>query len=341
VRLRLFFELQEKAMPYTNNNNVPLVLAVWLAANDGYDLKRSSHVISATSLMKPTKSLILGNRVQADVNEEHIVDVSDLVPARLGTAVHTAAEVSWLYSAPKALLELGYPQQVIDKIRLNPDTPGNDPQFDIYFEQRSNKAIGKWVISGKFDFVENGRVKDIKTTKVYNWIMGSNDEKYRIQGSIYRWLNPEIITDDFIDILMIFTDWSPLKARIDKDYPKNNILVRTLPLMSLVETERWIRNRLEEIEKYENAHQDDMPECTPKELWMDPPTYAYYKDPKAAKATKLFDTAHEANAHKAKEGIPGSKIIERKSEPKFCRYCEGRSICLQAEGYIAAGLLKL
>lgn len=328
-------------MPYTNYENVPLVLAVWLAANNGYDLKRQSNVLSATSLMKPTKSLILGNRVHFADDEEHVADVSDLVPARLGTAVHTAAEVAWLYSRDHAMKELGYPEKVIDKIRLNPAQPGDDPQFDVYMEQRANKTVGKWVISGKFDFVENGRVKDIKTTKTYNWIMGSNDEKYRIQGSIYRWLNPEIITDDFVDILMVFTDWSPLKAKVDKEYPKSRILVRTLPLMTLEETERWIQARIKDIEKQWNMHQDDMTPCTPKELWQDPAKYAYYKNPKAQRATKLCDTPQEANALKALDGIPGSKVVERKAEPKFCKYCDGRSICLQAEGYVAAGLLRL
>ena len=327
-------------MSYTNHNNVPLVLAVWLAANDGYDLKKSSHVVSATALMKPTKSLILGTRVHLCDTEEHVVDVSDLVPSRLGTAVHVAAESAWLYSRDKALKSLGFPDKVIDQIRLNPDKPSEDPQFDIYLEQRANKAIGKWIVSGKFDFVENGRVKDIKTTKTYNWIKGSNDDKYRIQGSIYRWLNPDIITDDFVDILMVFTDWSPMKVLADKNYPKSNILVRTLPLMSLQETERWIRNRLAELEMYESAHQDQMPTCTPEELWMDPPKFAYYKNPSSNRATKLFDTAQEANAFKAKEGISTAKIVERTSEPKYCRYCEGRSICLQAEGYEAAGLFK-
>jgi len=328
-------------MAYTNYHNIPLVLAVWLAADHGYDLKRSSHVISATSLMKPTKSLILGNRVQQADNQEHVVDVRDLLPARLGTAVHTAAEVAWLEHRDTALKELGIPDKIIEKIQLNPDTPSEDPQFDIYLEQRTSRAVGKWVISGKFDFVENGRVKDIKTTKVYNWIKGSNDEKYRIQGSIYRWLNPDIITDDYVDILMIFTDWSPWGAKTDKSYPPGNMLVRTLSLMSLEETERWILNRLAEIDRYLDAHQNDIPACTPTELWMDPPKYAYYKDPKQDRATKLFNTPQEANTRKAQDGITGSKIVKRDTEPKFCKYCEGRTICLQAEGYIAQGLLKL
>ena len=328
-------------MAYTNRENIPIALAVWLAANDGYDLKRSDDVVSATSLMKPTKSFILGQRVHNSETEEHVVDVADLIRARLGTAVHTAAEVSWLYSRENALRALGMPDHVIDRIKVNPDEPSEDPSLDVYLEQRANRAIGKWIVSGKFDFVVNGRVQDIKTTKTFNWIAGTNDEKYQMQGSIYRWLNPEIITDDYMDVLMVFTDWSPLQAMTNKDYPKREILVRTLPLHSLEHTERYVKNRLAELERYWDADQADMPRCTPKELWQNPAKYAYYKNPKAARATKLYDTPQEANAAKAKDGVPGSKVVERKAEPKYCKYCDGRTMCLQAEQYIAEGLLKL
>jgi len=324
---------------YTNHNNVPLVLAVWLAADHGYDLTRSSHVVSATSLMKPLKSLILENRVAEMPTEDARVDLSTLIPARLGTAVHAAVEIAWLHNRDQALRELGYPETVIEKIRINPDTP-EDPRFDIYLEQRTSKAVGKWVISGKFDLVENGRVKDVKTTKVYNWIKGSNDDKYQLQGSIYRWLNPDIITDDFIDVLMIFTDWNPLKVKADPNYPKSNILTRTLPLLSIPETERWILGRLAKIEAAWDLHQDAMPDCTPSELWMEPQKFAYYRDPKSAKAYRVFDTPQEANALKAQENRPGSKIVARTSEPKFCRFCNGRLICLQAERYVTQGILQ-
>lgn len=328
-------------MVYTNYSNIPLALAVWLAANDGYDLKRSPTTVSATSLMKPTKSLILGNRVHESDVEERVVDVSDLVASRLGTAVHTAAEVAWLYSRDNALRNLGHPEQLIEKLNFNPDKPSGNPELDVYMEIRSEKQVGKWTVSGKFDFVHNGRVQDIKTTKTYNWIKGTNDTKYQIQGSIYRWLNPEIITDDYMSVLMVFTDWTPLKAQSDRQYPQANILERRLQLMSLAETERWVKNRLVELECYEDAHQNDMPACTPEELWMEPTKWAYYRTAKAKRATKVCKTRTEAETLKAQTGSPESRVIERKSEPKYCKYCEGRTICLQAEGYIAEGLLKL
>lgn len=325
---------------YTNHTDIPLVLAVWLAANDGYDLKPEPDIISATSLMKPTKSLVLGIRLAAQ-DQEGEVDISDLISSRVGTAVHTAAEQSWLYSREAGLTALGTPQWVIDKIRINPETPGEDPQFDVYMEQRSMKQVGKWRISGKFDFVHNARVKDIKTTKTYNWIKGSNDESYRIQLSIYRWLNQDIITDNYGDIMMVFTDWTPLKAQADKSYPQTQIKVKTVELMSIAETERWIKERLTEIEVVATQKQDDMPLCTPDELWMDAPSYAYYKKPDAARATRVFDNAHEANARKAADGFPGSIVVFRQSNPKYCRYCDARSICMQAEGMIQQGILKL
>jgi hypothetical protein len=325
---------------YTNYTNIPFVLAVWLAANDGYDLVPEEDTISATSLMKPTKCLVLGIRLAAQ-KTEGVVDISDLLPSRLGTAVHTAAETSWLYSRERGMTQLGIPLPVINKIKINPDLPSVDPRFDVYMEMRSSKKIGKWTISGKFDFVHESRVKDIKTTKCYNWIKGSNDDKYRIQLSIYRWLNQDIITDDYGDVMMIFTDWSPYKALADKSYPQSAIKVRTIELMTIPETRQWIQSRLHEIEGAFDKKQHEMPECTPDELWMDAPTWAYYKKAGAARATKVFDSPHEANARKAQDGIPGSTVVHRQTNPKFCNYCEARQICVQAERYVNQGILKL
>lgn len=328
-------------MSFTNYHNIPLPLAVWLAADNGYDLNRSENVVSATSLMKPIKSHILQHRV-AEENADVQTDVKAFFRAKMGSAVHVAVEDTWLNSALRymAFRNLGYPDHVIDSIQINPTEPSDNPEFNFYIEQRTSRALGKWIVSGKFDFVWKGRVMDIKTTKTFNWMAGTNDEKYQLQGSIYRWLNPDIITDDYIDIMMLFTDWSPLKAQVDKQYPKSEILVRTLPLLTLAETEHWIKSRIELLEENWDKHQNDMPRCTPTELWQDKVKWAYYKNPKAQRATKLYDTAAEAHAHKTRDGVPGSVVVKREAEPKFCNYCEGRAICLQAEQYVAEGLLK-
>lgn len=324
-------------MKYTNYGSIGLPLAIWLAADDGYDLVYDAKKFSATTLLNPVRSTILSRRAKAK-KQVSAVDIAELVPARLGHSVHTAAEVSWRYSYQSAMEALQYPDKVIKKIRINPETPG-DPEFDVYIERRTERELDGYIISGKFDFVMNGRVIDIKTTKVYNWIKGSNDEKYARQGSIYRWLNPDIITDDFMDIEFLFTDWSPLKASIDKEYPPKRLMTRKVKLMSYDATDSFIKTKLKQLVELMDAPQAELPQCTPKELWMDPPTWAYYKNtPKAgSRATKLYTNKDEAYARRANEG---GVVIKRIATPKFCDYCEARLICTQAAKFVQDGVLK-
>ena len=314
-------------------------LAVWLAADDGYDLIYDPKKISATTLLKPVRSVVLERRL-LEKNIEGVTDIADVVASRVGQAVHTAAEVSWLYHRHVALTNLQIPQKVIDRIRLNPENEDEPNIIPIYIEQRSEKIFGDFIVSGKFDFVYEARVRDIKTTKTYNWIHGGNDTKYAIQGSIYRILNPEIIRDDYMEVMFLFTDWSPLKALADKDYPQTNCKSRVLPLMSIVETETYIMERLDAIRTAQTLPENKLPRCTPEELWQKPTKWAFYKDAtKTARATKLYDNPGDAIARNATQGNTGL-VVERPSEPKFCYYCPARAACTQAAEFENQGLLK-
>jgi len=325
---------------YTNFSNISLPVAVWLAADDGYDLIPDPDKISATSFLKPLKSVILEKALQA-ANQEGIVDLSDLVASRVGTAVHKAAEVAWLYSREKAIKNLALNSKVYKKIRLNADNEDEEDAIYIYLEKRSERVLDGITVSGKFDFVYEGRVIDLKTTKTYNWIARTNDDKYVKQGSIYRWLNRDIITDDYINVEMIFTDWSPFKALADKTYPQHRVCTRTLPLMSIPETEHFLKTCIARFKKYRNSNQKDLPDCLPEEIWMDEAKWAYYKNPKATtRATKLFDNEGEAVLRKAADGGLGL-IVKRLQEPKFCNYCPARQVCHQAEKYERMGILKI
>lgn len=325
---------------YTNYSNFSLPLAVWLAANDGYDLQPGKNVVSATSLLKPIKSLVLGQKLLED-NSQGLVDIADLVPSRLGTAVHTAVEVAWIQHYKIAMKNMGMADRAIDMVRINPEPPYEEGAYNVFLEQRSSKEVLGFTISGKFDIVEDGRVKDVKTTGTYNWIHGGNDEKYAWQGSIYRWLNQDIITDDYIDVEMVLTDWSALKAQVDKKYPPKRIMTRTLPLKSLAETEEFITDQVKKIAFYMDKDEKDIPACTPEELWQRPTKFAYYKDAtKLTRATRVFDEEFEAQALLQKNGGKGT-IIRRVGEVKFCRYCPARPICHQAETYQNQGLLEI
>jgi hypothetical protein len=185
----------------------------------------------------------------------------------------------------------------------------------------------------------NGRLSDYKSTSVYSVIFGSNDQKYILQGSIYRWLSPNIITDDYMDIEFIFTDWSKAKALQQRDYPQNRVMTKTYPLMSLEATEQWLTAKLRTIQAYLNADQETLPECTDEELWATATVFKYYKNPsKLDRSTKNFDTLGAANARLTSEGSVGI-VNEVKGQVKACTYCNALNVCNQAKQLIMQGRL--
>lgn len=323
---------------YKNETNIPLSVAVYLAT-DEYDHNSDPTEISATGLLKPLKQIILGSRVPVDTQP---TDISSLVASRLGTSIHSGIEKSWATNYKQAMSDLGYSNNIIDRIVVNPD-PKNLPKdcIPIYQEIRTKKQLGKWIISGKFDFVADGRLEDFKSTKVYSYIAGSNDEKYRMQGSIYRWLNPEIVTNHEMAIQYIFTDWSSMQAMINSDYPKTAILEKKFTLLPITEVENFISNKLRLVEQYANSPEEDIPVCTDEDLWRKAPVWKYYKDPtKTTRSTKNFDTAAEALVRLAEDGHKGS-VVEVKGEVVACKYCSALSVCKQKDQYILNETLKL
>ena len=329
---------------YTNNTDIKLSIAVWLAT-DHYDHNADPMTISATTLLKPIKPIILA-RQQVAKGSEKEGDLVSLVASRMGTAIHDSIEKAWTpdkrEALEKTLTSLGIPKGVAKKVVVNP-TPEQviEGCIPIYMELRSSKKVGKYTVSGKFDFVGEGQVEDFKSTGTYSYMKQTNTEKYIQQGSIYRWLNPEIITEDTMRIQFIFTDWSALGAMKDKDYPASRILSQSLQLMSISETDTFIKNRLHLIDTLKDAEQVALPQCTPEELWMNAPVWKYYKDPdKRARSTKNFDIEHEANARYHKDKCVGI-VVKVEAEPKACKYCPVSEVCEQAKLYVEQGVLKL
>lgn len=326
-------------MSFKNNSNISLPVAVWLASNADYDLLPDPNVLSATTLQRPIRSLILSRRLY----QEQEVDLEMTIPAKIGSAVHYAAEMAWKNDYPSAMRNLGYPENTINRVVINAPRESDypDDSIFIYIEQRIAKEIDGFIISGKFDFVIEGELHDLKTTKTYSYITKSNEGDYRLQGSIYRWLNPDIITGNHVHINYIFTDWTPTRAMADPEYPKSRVLTIPIQLYSLQETEAYIRERIALLKKYENAAQSEIPLCSPRELWQELPTYAVYKNPqKTARATKLFDLAQDAMQFNAAECKGQGLIVKREGNVKRCLFCEGRPVCTQAESLQLKGLLK-
>ena len=330
-------------MKLTNIHGISLPLAVWLL-HDEYDYIDEPNYISATSLLKSTRQLVLTQRVN---HEERELDISAFLASRMGTAIHDSIEKAWKTSGQRAMKKLGYPDHIANNIVVNPTQEEIDSNPDIipvWMEQRSFREIVvngvTYKIGGKFDQVLQGRLFDAKSTSVYAYILGKKDEDYAWQGGIYRWLNPELITDDRIYIQFVFTDWQKTRARADPTYPQTKALEYPVEMPSLEETEQFIRNKLIELQKYQNAPDEQIPFCTDKELWRGETVYKYYADPTKATApgsrsTKNFEDKSEAHAFMASKGGKGV-VIAAVGDVKACEFCPAFNACKQKDLYYVA-----
>lgn len=315
-------------MLFSNNQKIPLPLAVWLASDD-YDFVGGVNRISATSLLRPIRQIVLAARVPL---VERDYDVADFIASRKGHAYHDSIEKAWSNPGP-ALRKLGYPQKVIDAVRINP-TVIEPRTVPVFLERRSERTINGYTISGKFDQSIEGELYDTKSTSVWSWIKGTKDEDYSWQGSIYRWLNPDILTGDNIHIQFIFTDFSKSDSRRMKDYPSSPLMSKTIPLKPLDVTEKFIVEKTNLIRQYWDSPEDTIPHCNDAELWRSADTYKYYSNPDKTdgRATRNFETDFAgANEFLMKQGKGIIKTI--KGEVKACGYCPAFKYCRQKDQY--------
>ena len=322
-------------MKITNETGINLALAVWLLY-DEYDYINIPNYISATRLMKPLRQLVLPSRIKP---EEKMSDVSDYISRALGHSLHDSIEKAWKMGYKRGLKLLGYPDAMIERVAINPDAlqvEANPELIPIYLEQRAMRSLGGYVIGGKFDMVAEGIVHDNKSTSAYTWLFGGRDEEHQLQGSIYRWLNPDKITADFIRICYIFTDWQKAAAKSNPNYPQSRVATKDIPLLSVEETEKWILSKIALFEKYKDVPENKLPECTDEELWRSDPQYKYYSDPTktSGRSTKNFESLADARMFQAEKGGKGV-VITIQGEPKRCGYCEAFDNCTQKDKYVS------
>ena len=335
-------------MRITNELDISLLLAVWLI-DDNYDytsgataaMEAEKPYISVTTLMRPLKQIILADRVPVEkVNE----DVADYVARGLGNSIHDGIEKAWTHNYQRNLAKLGVPQQVIDRVRVNPTDDERKAMPDmipVYLEQRGFREFGGYVIGGKFDAVAEGHVEDNKSTSAYGWVFGTRDEENQLQGSLYRWIDAvrEIprITEDFMRVNYIFTDWQKVLARSNPDYPQKRVEYKDIPLLSLADTELFVRAKLAAIKANKDKPEAEIPECTDEELWRSDPAFKYYANPAKTdgRSTKNFKSLAEANKYMAEQGKGVVKTVP--GEVKRCGYCAAAPICQQRLRFFPEG----
>lgn len=315
-------------MKITNKTDVPLALAVGVLA-DSYDYINDPKYLSTTTLLKPVKQVILARRM-----ENQVEDLADKVNTFIGSAVHSALEHGWenKESRDASLKKLGYKQEVIDSIVINPETP-DDSVIAVYVEPpRRFKEVNGITIGGRPDLILDGRLHDYKTTSTFKWTKG-DFEDYILQLSIYRWLYEDLVDHENASICFVFKDWKSTQAENNPNYPDSPLKELEISLMSLEETKQYIESRTSTYNKYIEAPEAELPRCTSEELWVDPPKYKYYSNPAKTdgRSSKNFTNQSDAQEYVAQKGK--GIIITEYGKPKRCAYCPAYDICQQRREY--------
>jgi hypothetical protein len=335
-------------MNYTNLENQPLSIAVWLSTDDyNNDRYPGRQHISATGLLKPTRMIVLGGRVndQTDV----VVTPEDIirkVPSRMGTALHASIERTWRnpQKVHQALMALGKSKDTADRVVVNP-TPEflklHPTSIPVYIEQRAMKEFNGYIVNGEYDFVGDGTLEDFKSTGVYGYIKGNKDVGHIQQGSIYRWLAPDIITSDHMFIRYIFTDWSKLDAMkgAKRGYPQSRIVSKKLTLMSMQETEQFIRLKINEVNGALKTPENELPPCNDEDLWRGDTVYKYFTNPTNKRSSGNFDNYADAHMKMLEKGKGEVKTVL--GMIRRCGYCPAFDLCKQKDEYLASGILAL
>ena len=291
-------------MQYVNKYNLPQYLVDWLTRDD-YDHNSDPLTLSATTLMKPVRAYWLTRRHGDNLT----VDVSELIASRLGNAIHDSIEQ---VETPNVSKE----QRLSRKLEMGGISYTISGKYDIMVYDESTK---KWTI------------RDIKTTSVWAWIYGGKDEDYRKQLSIYRWLAVAtgVELEPVACIDFIFTDWQSQKAKTEDNYPQQRIKAGyKIELLSLEETERYIRERLENFFTFKELPDTQLPLCTKEELWATEDTFAVMKAG-AQRATKVCETREEAEIYIRDKQIKTAFVEFRQGKAKRCKYCSAAPFCDQ------------
>lgn len=321
----------------TNNTGLSLFAQVFLAT-DNYD--HSEAGLSVTTLLKPVKQVILARRVPQSMQ---VSDVADNIASGVGSAIHDGFERAW--KSPNlhdVLQRIGIPARAATKVRVNP-TPAEVAAGNIipvYTEVRSSRIVQGVKVTGKFDFVGDGIVEDLKNTSAWKYMSGK-DEDYILQGSLYRWLNPEKVTKDFMNLTFNFTDWSRRESFSNPNYPSSRMLTKKLMLISVEESDKFANHKVSQLLALADADESQMPLCSDKDLWRKADVWKYYKNPAkatepGARSTKNFDNEREAQIKLFEDKNVGV-VVKKPGEVVACKYCPAFMVCKQAQSLIASG----
>ena len=220
--------------------------------------------LSATQLLNSPKIVALTKKFEDELEQ----DVSDMVWSIFGTAIHGVLE------------------------------HGKDDNHIV--EERLHATFDGWRISGAIDLqIVTGQdtisIRDYKTTSA--WAVMNEKIEWEQQLNIYAWLveTCKLKIVDSVGIVAIIRDWSRREAAKNPDYPQSPVKEIPINLWPYQQREDFISERISKHSECEFHMETDeeLPPCTPEEMWEKPTTYALKKKG-GVRAIKVYETMEDA-----------------------------------------------
>lgn len=284
-------------MKIKNSTNLPQAL-VRIAEKTAYKSKPKCY--GATTLLKGNTEIILTRRY-FDLLED---DVSDMAWAIFGSMFH-------------------------EYIKRNDTTK--------YSEYKVTIPVSQSYFVGVIDLYDKKQniVYDYKTSTVWKYIHKDFDD-YRTQLLAYCWAlqKAKKIKCRTGKIIMFLKDYSNAeKVRYGNSYPNKECVELTFSFTDkdLSDYELFITEKIKTLEKEKYIATNRLKECSDKEKWTTPTTYAIYKNDNKT-ASKVFSSFNDANSYVENLLKTDTKnvytIIERKGTDKKCEsYCRVSAFC--------------
>lgn len=303
-------------MPVTDMDNItPLYDAMQVHRNE-YSSEGADY--SVTTLLDPPRVVHL--------NKRHIEDcdlfIQDLMHSWDGTAAHHYLE----YCLSKITAKGGVPKYTLEK--------------------RYHMEIAGRKVSGCYDVLWNAKKSlwDLKKTSTWKHVFGDKVD-WTAQQNMYRyliWLE-EGMDINQLNIMAFYRDWSKYnKMRYGAKYPYHPIMNYRLATWDHQKTYNYMEERVQLMIDNENVTDDDLPECTIKDMWCDPDKYAVSATDRknALRVCDSMDAAIDWQEKylenpKCKHKIAQLYIEHRPSERTRCEHwCPVRDYCNQFHTYL-------
>lgn len=274
----------------TNKLNLPESFMNY-ATKDEHTIKENRY--SVTELLKPVREILLYRKYADKINK----DVSDLIPALFGTAVHNVLE-------------------------------NNTPLFaDLYTEESVEYEIDETVISGRIDLLNlrDLSIEDYKTCSVSK-VMKQDFEDWKMQGLMYAFLvfKSKGIILKHLKFYALMKDWSKIKCATSANYPNSPVYIWKYEIndSDYDYIEQWLKEKLNQL------NCETLPECTNEERWNTGDKYAVFKKAGDKRTYKVVDTEDEAHQLITDELGGTGEIEVRKGEDLKCNYyCDVCQFC--------------